>query len=69
MTYLAIIGLVYWTVGTTSLVCLTVIKVGRRGWPVPILKFRWDKHGLCDICVGSIYIVVDSLIYAGLYTH
>ncbi len=69
MSYLALIGAVYWAVGVSSLACLSIARNGPLAWPIPSLKLKWDKHGFCDVCVGTIYIVVDSLVHVGLYIH
>jgi hypothetical protein len=68
-TFLSIIGAIYLAAGLSLLFYIDVARIGRRGWPVPVIRMRWDRHGLVDVIIGSTYGVGDQLVRLDMLSH
>jgi hypothetical protein len=46
-----------------------LVRQGRRRWPVPVIRTRWDRHGLVDVIIGSTYAIEDQLVRLDMLSH
>jgi hypothetical protein len=69
LTFLSIIGAIYVAAGLSLLFYIGIVRVSRWRLPLPILRMRWDRHGLIDIIIGSTYAISDQLIRLDMMSH